>query len=88
MPLRAQIRIQVCHHPLPLTPSENISVSSRRNQKDAETPRGFDMIQCLLNGGKKNTQGKVILKREEIWTGAQYWLQDEKISVFSAHFNV
>jgi len=46
------------------------------------------MIQCLLNGGKKNTQGKVILKREEIWTGAQYWLQDEKISVFSAHFNV
>lgn len=29
-------------------------------------------------GEKKNTQGKVILKREEIWTGAQYWLQDEK----------
>ena len=46
------------------------------------------MMQCLLKKKKKNTQGKVILKREEIWTGAQYWLQDEKISVFSAHFNV
>lgn len=56
----------------PLSP-ENISASSEKNPKDAEAPGGFDMIQCILNGGKNKHD--FFFLREEIWTGTQHWLQ-------------